>query len=153
MRRGIITRIVLATRLVRPAVVAVALFSIDASAASNVNVTDPFTLISIAPGVYAAIDGPTGRSGSNAGFVIGDDGVLVIDSFFDPEATRALIADIRKLTPKPIRYVVNTHYHADHVGGDAVLRAAGAIIIAHRNVRGPKIFICSERNCRLASRR
>lgn len=136
MLRGIIVRITLATRLARSAVVAAALFAIDASTAANATATDPFTLMSIAPGVYAAIDGPTGRSGSNAGFVIGDDGVLVIDSFFDPEATRALIADIRNLTPKPIRYVVNMHYHAYHVGGDALLRAAGAIIIAHRNVRG-----------------
>jgi len=96
----------------------------------------PFVLKQIGPGVYAAIDGPQGTSGSNAGVVIGDDGVLVVDSFFNPDATRALIAEIRKLTPKPIRYVVNTHYHADHVGGDQVLRDAGAIIVAHRNVHG-----------------
>ncbi|MDH7975236.1 MBL fold metallo-hydrolase [Sphingomonas sp. AR_OL41] len=112
------------------------MLAIQSSATTVAPAADPFTLTPIAPGVYAAIDGPAGRSGSNAGFVIGDDGVLVIDSFFDPEATKVLIADIRKLTPKPIRYVVNTHYHADHVAGDAVLRAAGAIIIAHRNVRG-----------------
>ncbi|MGL4313504.1 MAG: MBL fold metallo-hydrolase, partial [Sphingomonas sp.] len=96
----------------------------------------PFALKPIGPGVYAAIDGPKGESGSNAGFVIGDDGVLVVDSFFNPKATAALIAEIHKLTPKPIRYVVNTHYHIDHVGGDVVLRQAGAVIIAHRNVRG-----------------
>ncbi len=96
----------------------------------------PFESKAIGPGIYAAIDSPRGTSGSNAGFVIGDDGVLVVDSFFDPEATRALVLEIRKLTTKPIRYVVNTHYHADHVGGDAVLRAAGAVIIAHRYVRG-----------------
>jgi cyclase len=96
----------------------------------------PFAVKSIGTGVYAAIDGPNGVSGSNAGFVIGDDGVLVIDSFFNPEATKALVGEIRKLTPLPIRYVVNTHYHVDHVGGDAVLRDAGAIIVAHRNVRG-----------------
>lgn len=96
----------------------------------------PFVLKQVGPGVYAAIDGPEHKSGSNAGFVIGDDGVLVIDSFFYPEATRALVAEIRRLTPKPIRYVVNTHYHADHTGGDQVLRDAGAIIVAHRNVRG-----------------
>lgn len=96
----------------------------------------PFTLTEIGPGVFAAIDGPEGRSGSNAGFVIGDDGVLVVDSFFDPAATRALLGEIRKRTPKPVRYVVNTHYHIDHVGGDAVLREAGATIIAQRNVRG-----------------
>ena len=96
----------------------------------------PFVLKSIGPGVYAAIDGPEHRSGSNAGFVIGDDGVLVVDSFFNPEATKALLGEIRKLTPKPVRYVVNTHYHIDHTAGDNVLREAGAIIIAHRNVRG-----------------
>ena len=95
----------------------------------------PFALKQIGPGVYAAIDGPEGKSGSNAGFVIGDDGVLVVDSFWDPNSTRALIAEIRKLTPKPIRWVVNTHYHLDHTGGDAVLKEAGAEIIAHRNVR------------------
>ena len=96
----------------------------------------PFELKQIGPGVYAAIDGPERRAGSNAGFVIGDDGVLVIDSFFDADAARALVGEIRRLTPKPIRYVVNTHYHIDHTGGDAVLREAGAVIIAHRNVRG-----------------
>ena len=98
--------------------------------------TLPFVLKQIGPGVYAAIDGPKGISGSNAGVVIGDDGVLVVDSFFNPSAAKALLAEIRKITPKPVRYVVNTHYHADHVGGDNVLRDAGAIIIAHRNVHG-----------------
>jgi len=96
----------------------------------------PFALKQVGPGVYAAIDGPDHRAGSNAGFVIGDDGVLVVDAFFTPDAARALVAEIHRLTPKPIRYVVNTHYHVDHTGGDQVLREAGGIIIAHRNVRG-----------------
>jgi glyoxylase-like metal-dependent hydrolase (beta-lactamase superfamily II) len=96
----------------------------------------PFVLKQIGPGVYAAIDGPDHKSGSNAGFVIGDDGVLVIDALFTPEAAKALVAEIRRITPKPIRYVVNTHYHADHTGGDQVLRDAGATIMAHKNVRG-----------------
>jgi cyclase len=96
----------------------------------------PFVLKQVGPGVYAAIDGPEHKSGSNAGFVIGDDGVLVVDAFFYPDSTRALVGEIRRLTPKPIRYVVNTHYHADHTGGDQVLRDAGAVIIAHKNVRG-----------------
>jgi len=96
----------------------------------------PFSLKQVGPRVYAAIDGPEHKSGSNAGFVIGDDGVLVVDAFFTQDAARALVAEIHRLTPKPIRYVVNTHYHADHTGGDQALRDAGAIIIAHRNVRG-----------------
>ena len=96
----------------------------------------PFILKQLGPGVYAAIDGPERKSGSNAGFVIGDDGVLVVDALFTPDAAKALVGEIRRLTPKPIRYVVNTHYHADHTGGDQVLRDAGATIIAHKNVRG-----------------
>jgi glyoxylase-like metal-dependent hydrolase (beta-lactamase superfamily II) len=96
----------------------------------------PFVLKQLGPGVYAAIDGPERKSLSNAGFVIGDDGVLVIDSLFTAEAAKALVSEIRRLTSKPIRYVVNTHYHADHTGGDQVLRDAGAVIVAHKNVRG-----------------
>jgi cyclase len=96
----------------------------------------PFVLTQVGPGVYAAIDGPEHKAGSNAGFVIGDDGVLVVDSFFNLDAARALVGEIHRLTPKPIRFVVNTHYHVDHTGGDQALRDAGAIIIAHKNVRG-----------------
>ena len=96
----------------------------------------PFVLKEVGPGVYAAIDGPEHKAGSNAGFVIGDDGVLVVDALFNEEAARALVGEIRRITPKPIRYLVNTHYHADHTGGDAVLRQAGAVIVAHKNVRG-----------------
>jgi glyoxylase-like metal-dependent hydrolase (beta-lactamase superfamily II) len=94
----------------------------------------PFKLQQVGPGVYAAIGGP--KAGSNAGFVIGEDGVLVVDTFFYPDAAKALLGEVRKVTDKPIRYVVNTHYHIDHVSGDAVFKAAGAVIIAHRNVPG-----------------
>ena len=115
-----------------------ALVSLAASASAQVPSPDPlpFVLKQVGPGVYAAIDGPEHKAGSNAGFVIGDDGVLVVDALFTPDAAKALVAEIRRLTPKPIRYVVNTHYHLDHTGGDQVLRDAGAVIIAHKNVRG-----------------
>jgi len=131
-----LVRLNLAFRRALLAVTAAACLATGAfAAAGDAPGSLPFTLKEVGPGVYAAIDGPKGESGANAGFVIGDDGVLVIDSFFNPEATKALVGEIRKLTPKPIRYVVNTHYHIDHVAGDAVLKDAGAIIIAHRNVR------------------
>lgn len=93
----------------------------------------PFRLQEVAPGVYAAID-IEARSGANAGFVIGDDGVAVIDSFQYPKVATLLLAEIRKLTPLPIRYLINTHHHIDHVAGNGVFRSAGAVIVAQRNV-------------------
>lgn len=93
----------------------------------------PFALHELAPGVYAAIDAQ-GRAGANAGFVIGRDAVAVIDSFYRPDATRALLAEIRKRTALPVRFVVNTHHHIDHVGGNAVLAEAGALVIGHRQL-------------------
>ena len=94
----------------------------------------PFTLKPLGHNVYAAIDGPKGEAGANAGFVIGDDGVLVIDTFENEAAAKLLLAEIRKLTKLPIKFVVNTHYHLDHVAGNAVFKEAGAVILAQRNV-------------------
>jgi glyoxylase-like metal-dependent hydrolase (beta-lactamase superfamily II) len=94
-----------------------------------------FQLQKIGNGVWAAIVNDEGLGGGNAGFAIGDDGVLVIDTFQDPRPAKVLLAEIRKLTPLPIRFVVNTHYHLDHVNGNDVFAAAGATIVAHRNVR------------------
>lgn len=96
--------------------------------------TLPFTLKPLGHGVYAAIDDAKGDAGANAGFVIGDSGVLVVDTFENEKAARALLGEIRKLTPLPIRFVVNTHYHLDHVAGNKVFQSAGAVVIAHRNV-------------------
>jgi cyclase len=93
----------------------------------------PFRLQQVAPGVYAAID-LDARAGANAGFVIGDDGVVIVDSFQFPEAAESLLAEIRKLTPLPVRYVINTHHHIDHVAGNEVFKRAGAQVVAHRNV-------------------
>jgi len=95
----------------------------------------PFTLKPLGHGVYAAIDDAKGDSGANAGFVIGDDGVLVVDTFENEKAARLLLSEIRKLTPLPIKFVVNTHYHLDHVAGNKIFQDAGAVVIAHKNVR------------------
>jgi len=95
----------------------------------------PFTLKPLGHDAYAAIAVPGGGAGSNSGIVIGVDGVLVVDTFVNANAARALLAEIRKLTPLPIKYVVNTHYHIDHVTGNGVFAEAGAIIFAHKNVR------------------
>jgi cyclase len=94
-----------------------------------------FTIKPLGNNVFAAIAKPKSSAGSNAGFVIGDDGVAVIDTFQDTAAARQLLAEIQKLTKLPVKFVVNTHYHLDHVTGNAVFAQAGAVIIAHKNVR------------------
>jgi cyclase len=94
-----------------------------------------FTVKKIGEGVYAAISPDRSKAGSNAGFVVGGNGVLVIDTFVDITPAQELLAEIRKVTALPIRFVVNTHYHLDHTGGNAVFAATGATILAHRNVR------------------
>lgn len=94
-----------------------------------------FTLHEVGKGVWAAISPTPSSAGSNAGFVIGDDSVLVVDTFEAPAATKALLQAIREKTALPVRYVVNTHYHLDHVAGNGVFQAAGAVILAQRNVR------------------
>src|SRR5439155_2524223 len=70
----------------------------------------------------------------NAGFVVGDDGVLIFDTFFTPAAIEELIGEIQSLTKLPIKYAVNSHYHLDHTGGNQVLAARGVPIVAHDNV-------------------
>lgn len=95
---------------------------------------DDFELIKVADGVYAAIAKPGGLASGNAGFVIGDEGVLIFDTFFTPAAMEELIAAIEAQTKLPIKYAVNSHYHLDHTGGNQVLKARGIPIIAHDNV-------------------
>ena len=98
--------------------------------------TTDFTVKKIGEGVYAALGTDGGKAGSNAGFVVGSNGVLVIDTFTSAGPAQALLAEIKKVTSLPIRFVVNTHYHLDHTGGNAVFAQAGATIIAQRNLRG-----------------
>jgi len=73
-------------------------------------------------------------SGGNIGVSAGDDGVIVIDDQYAP-LTPKIQEAISKLSTKPIRFVINTHWHGDHVGGNENMAAAGAVIIAHDNVR------------------
>jgi glyoxylase-like metal-dependent hydrolase (beta-lactamase superfamily II) len=71
--------------------------------------------------------------GGNVGFFVGPDAVTVIDSQFKDVAP-GIVAEIRKVTDKPIKFLINTHFHGDHVGGNEVFRNF-AMIIAQDNVR------------------
>lgn len=94
-----------------------------------------FTLVTLGNGAFAAIASEGGRAGGNSGFFVGDNGVAVIDTFEDPAAAQVLLAKIHEITNLPVKYVVNTHYHLDHVNGNDVFMAAGAMVFAQRNVR------------------
>lgn len=97
-----------------------------------------FTLHDLGNGAWVAINNPaakSARSGANAGFVIGSDGVAVIDTFENVAAAQSLLDEIRKKTNLPVRFVVNTHYHLDHVAGNSIFANAGATILAQENVR------------------
>jgi cyclase len=73
-------------------------------------------------------------AGGNIGLSVGDDAVFVIDDQYAPLAPK-IVAAIAAITPKPVKFMVNTHWHGDHTGGNEAFGKAGAIIVAHDNVR------------------
>ncbi|HEX7141688.1 MAG TPA: MBL fold metallo-hydrolase [Nitrososphaeraceae archaeon] len=73
--------------------------------------------------------------GGNIGLSVGDDGVLLIDSQFEQLTGKILSAIYNKITDKPVIFVINTHWHQDHTGGNENLVNNGSIVIAHENVR------------------
>jgi cyclase len=98
----------------------------------------------LAPGV-AVLFG----AGGNIGLSYGDDGNAIVDDQYAP-LTPKIVAAVRALDPDPIRFVINTHWHGDHTGGNESLGRAGAVILAHDNVR---IRLSSEQFMRLFNER
>jgi cyclase len=101
-------------------------------------VDDLFDIKPVADGVYAAISKPTYKVNCNAAVILLDDGVLVVDTHSKPSAARALIEQIKKLTPKPVKFVVNTHFHWDHYQGNEAYPSswpAGVEIISSEATR------------------
>ena len=88
----------------------------------------------IADGVYYATATGSMVTGSNNEVIVGDRDVMVVDTGTSPAAARAMIEDLKVITDKPVRYVVNTHFHYDHTDGNQVY-AGKADIIAHEYVK------------------
>jgi glyoxylase-like metal-dependent hydrolase (beta-lactamase superfamily II) len=72
--------------------------------------------------------------GGNVTVAVGEDGVIMVDSQFAPMHDK-LKAAIAAITPLPVRYLINTHVHGDHMGGNAQFAGDGAVIVAHENLR------------------
>jgi cyclase len=73
-------------------------------------------------------------SGGNMGLSVGDDGTILVDDQFAP-LTDKIVAAIQAITPDPVRFIINTHFHPDHTGGNENFGKTGSLITAHENVR------------------
>lgn len=140
-------------------VILVCLFSlgIQSNASAESSVAIEVKPIKMAPHSYY-VKGLSGAASaenqgymSNAGFVVTDAGVIVFDSLGSPALAKSLVAAIAKITKQPIRRVIISHYHADHIYGLQVFKALGAEIWAHS--AGQEYVGSDEAQLRLAQRR
>ena len=139
-RASVVRRGLARTRKARPVYCAVLLVlaGVTAGAQSAPPVRRAVELLTIAPGVYVASrSGPPGLIlDSNSVLIVNADDVVVVDTGATPSGARETLAALRALTPKPVRTVINTHWHDDHVLGNQVYREAfpDAEFIAHAGV-------------------
>jgi len=112
--------------------------SFEAKAQSEASAASPYPVIQgkaykfekVAEGVYYA----TGGVGGNNPIIVNDNDVMIVDDGTTPATARALLQDLKLITDKPVRYVVNTHFHYDHTDGNSVF-SPQVEIIAHEFVR------------------
>ncbi|HVH29501.1 MAG TPA: MBL fold metallo-hydrolase [Vicinamibacterales bacterium] len=87
--------------------------------------------VKVTDGLYVLMGGP---AQGNIAVSIGPDGVFLVDSMY-AQMHEKIVAAVKKLSPLPIRYVVNTHLHGDHTAGNPAMAKLGAIVVSHENMR------------------
>jgi glyoxylase-like metal-dependent hydrolase (beta-lactamase superfamily II) len=88
----------------------------------------------IVPGVYSAIGTGTMNVGSNSAVIVNRDEVMIVDSHISPESGRAMLQELKAITDKPVRFLINTHFHYDHTNGNQAF-PPGVDIIGHEFTR------------------
>jgi cyclase len=112
---------------------AVAAFALLAAAPSPAQESAiSFKSTELAPGLYM-LEGEGGFIGGNLGLLTGEDGTVLIDDGIEPLA-EDMLAAVNEIAVVPVDFVINTHVHGDHIGGNAALHASGATIIGHDNI-------------------
>jgi cyclase len=124
---------------VRPALGACATVSVLLWSAASPAQPKQFEIAKLADGVHAFVwkDVLKNPIEGNSLFIVNQHDVVVVDTAFFEESARVMAAELKKITPLPVRYVINTHWHDDHHGGNAVYKELwpGAEIISHRDTR------------------
>ena len=90
--------------------------------------------VKVADGVYAALATGAVATGSNSAIIVNAEDVMAVDSHITPAAARALVSEARMLTDRPVRYVVNTHFHFDHAHGNQIF-PDDVLVIGHEFTR------------------
>lgn len=109
-------------------------FALAAAPAKAQSPTPDYS-VDLAPGLFTLTWGNNfGNMGLNVGLSVGEDGLLLVDAQDETEVPR-LLSRIAQISNKPVRYVINSHWHSDHIGGNATFAKQGATVIAHENTR------------------
>lgn len=109
-------------------VLSVLLSGLSAAMAQNPIDKVKIQTIKVKDGIYMLMG-----EGGNIGLSIGKDGVIMIDDQYAP-LTDKILAAVKKLSDKPVKFIINTHWHFDHTGGNENLGKKGSIIVAHHNI-------------------
>ncbi|MDJ0760718.1 MAG: MBL fold metallo-hydrolase [Woeseiaceae bacterium] len=112
---------------------AILLLSLSALSNAQFEVPTELKTTEVAPGIFM-IEGADGFAGGNVGLLVGEERIVLIDDFVEP-VSGILLKTAGEIAGRPVDFVINTHVHGDHIGGNATLAHHGATIVSHDNIR------------------